>query len=137
LKRPSSGILALSAFFLFGAVMSGISWISLLAPGSPLDSMWRVNPEGHAGLTELGGWAVVLMLAVCIGCGLAAIGLWRGAWWGHRLAIGLLVVNLIGDLVSARLHGDPRTLIGVPIAVAMITYLMSRGVREHFRIEAE
>jgi hypothetical protein len=56
-------------------------------------------------------------------CLFAAIGLWRGAFWGTRLAIIILVVNMIGDLSNALLNYDYRTLIGLPIAAAIIIYL--------------
>ena len=59
-------------------------------------------------------------------------GRWKGARWGHRLAIGILVVNLFGDATSAIMRSDPRTLIGLPIGGAMIAYLLTRRVRNYF-----
>src|SRR5437016_6147884 len=76
------GITALSLFFLFGAGASFVSFISLLFPGSFLDPVWRLNPRAHTGLGGMGVWAVILMGAVCVGCALAAVGLWRGARCG-------------------------------------------------------
>ena len=124
MQRRSAGLTALSAFFLFGALMSGLSGYLLLAPGGPLDSLWRVNPEGHVRLAQMGRWAVALMMAVCVACGLAAWGLRTDASWGYRLAIGLLVVNLLGDVAGAIALRDLRTLVGVPIALALITFLL-------------
>ena len=74
----------------------------------------------------MGSWAVVLMTTVSIACSLSAIGLWRGAPWGLRFAVVVLVVNAVGDLANAILREDPRTLVGLPIAGAMILYLISR-----------
>ena len=56
----------------------------------------------------------------------AARNLWK------PLAISLLVVNLIGNAATAVLRGDPRTLIGVPIAGGLIAYLLSSPVRGAF-----
>ena len=64
------------------------------------------------------------MAVVGVACGLSAIGLARNAEWGRRLAIGILVVNLIGDSLTAFLRDDPRTLIGLPIGGLMIWYLV-------------
>ena len=36
-----------------------------------------------------------------------------------------------GYAANALIRGDPRTLIGLPIGLALITYLRSRRVRNH------
>jgi hypothetical protein len=72
------------------------------------------------------------MLGVAIACALAAIGLWIRARWGHRLAVTILAVNLLGDLFNALVLGDLRTLIGIPVGGAMIFYLMSARTRAQF-----
>ncbi len=41
-SRPP-GITALSFFFLFGTVMSGLASLTLLFPGSVLEPLWRLN----------------------------------------------------------------------------------------------
>ena len=126
MRRPPAGIAALSIFFAFGAAMTGLTATLLVLPGSPLDAIWNLNPVARDELARIGVWAVALMLLVCIACAAAAIGLWKGAVWGRRLAVGILVVNLIGDVTNAVVRSDPRTLIGIPIAGAMIAYLLSR-----------
>jgi len=128
-RRRPVGIAALSIFFAFGAAMSGLTAILLAFPGSSLDTVWNLNPVARDELAALGMWAIVLMLGVCVACAAAAIGLWKGAAWGRRLAVGILVVNLIGDVTNAIVRSDPRTLIGIPIAGAMIAYLLSRHAR--------
>jgi hypothetical protein len=50
------------------------------------------------------------------------------------LAVAILAVNLLGDLLSAVALGDLRTLIGVPIAGAIIMYLVSPRTRAQFEI---
>lgn len=128
-----AGVRALSGFFVFGTCASGISLVTLLFPGGPLDTLWRVNPRGHAALQGAGAGGIVLMAAVCLVCTLAARGLWIGARWGWWLALAMLSLNLLGDLANAVVLGDLRTLVGLPVGGALIAYLLSRRVRETFR----
>jgi hypothetical protein len=84
----------------------------------------------------MGPWSAGLMLAVSVACALSGRGLWIRAPWGHRMALGVLGVNLIGDAASALLRGDPRTLIGLPIGGGLIAYLLSARVRDQFEPRA-
>jgi hypothetical protein len=110
-------------FFAFGAMMCLLTIVLLVFPGTNLDSLWNLNPEARVAFRSLGSWSILLMLAVGIGCGLAAIGLWRRTLWGIRFALAILVVNIIGDLINVFTRHDYRSLIGLPIAGAMIFYL--------------
>jgi hypothetical protein len=113
----------LASFFAFGVSMCVLTIALLLFPGTALDELWRLNPDAHAVFQAIGGWSIAIMLLVGPACLIAAIGLWRGTLWGTRVAILILVVNMIGDLSSALLNYDFRTLIGLLIAAAMIVYL--------------
>jgi hypothetical protein len=126
------GVTALSAFFAFGALMSLVSGLALLFPGSVLEPMWRLNPRAREGLGRLGPWGIVLMVSVSVACAFAAVGLRRGVAWGRRLAIGILLVNLAGDGVSAVSGIEPRAAIGLPIGAALVAYLRTRRVRAFF-----
>lgn len=126
------GITALSIFFLFGAAAGFISFVSLLFPGSFLEPMWRLNPRAREGFTEMGAWAVVLMCAVCVSCASSAVGLWRGARWGYRLAAAMLAFNLLGDVANVFTGTEPRAAVGIPIVLAILAYLMSRRARCFF-----
>jgi hypothetical protein len=97
--------------------------VLLVFPGTNLDSLWNLNPEARVAFRSLGSWSILLMLAVGIGCGLTAIGLWRGTLWGIRLGLAILVANIIGDLVNVFTRHDYRSLIGLPVAGAMILFL--------------
>ncbi len=132
MRRPA-GIVALIAFFFFGAAMSGLSAIALLVPGGILKGVWNLNPEAHRNLQAMGSWGPVLMFAVCAACASSAAGLLQRAAWGHRLAVGLLIVNMLADIGNALVRGDLRTLIGVPIASILIACLFSRKIRDYFR----
>lgn len=132
-SRVSAGLIVLSGFFAFGAGMAALSASALLFPHGALDGMWRLNPAAHEALLTMGRWAEVLMLLVSLACGFAAIGIWRQTSWGHRMALGVLAVNLLGDAFNALFRGDLRTLIGLPIGGALIVYLLRPSVRGRFK----
>ena len=112
-----------AAFFGFGAAMCALTTGLLLFPGTALDSLWSLNPDAHLAFQAVGSWSVALMLTVGIGCAFAAIGLWQGRFWGIRLALLILSLNIIGDLFNAFVRHDYRALIGLPLGGAMIFYL--------------
>jgi hypothetical protein len=132
-QPPPFGIIALSIFFLFGAAISFTVFVSLLFPGSFLEPMWRLNPRAREAFAGIGAWALILMCAVCAGCALAAVGMWRGARWGYRIALALLIINMLGDIINVILGTEPGAVIGVPIVIAILTYMMSRRVRRFFK----
>lgn len=130
-RRPS-GVTALACLFAFGTLASGLSAVSLLTPGGPLEPMWRLNPRARESFAHMGGWAPLLMVAVCLTCAASAYGFFAGRRWGYRLGIALLLVNLASDLVNAALGIEPRAVVGVPIVAAILAYLSSRKVRAFF-----
>ncbi len=130
-KRPL-GINLLVAFFFFGLTMSALTVILVLWPGTPLDAIWRIKPTAKSELAQLGFFTAPLMTMVASACGAAAVGLAKRAEWGRRTAIAVLIVNLVGDGANAFLRADWSTLIGLPIAGLMISYLMSRRIRRWF-----
>lgn len=134
--RPS-GITALAAFFAFGTLASGLSAISLLTPGGPLEPIWRLNPRARQDFAGMGGWAPLLLGAVCLACAAAACGFFGGRRWGYRLGVALLLVNLTGDLVSGALGAEPRAIAGIPVVALLLWYLSSSKVRAFFLSAAE
>ena len=132
LQTRPLGITALIIFFLVGALISFLAGLSLLVPSTLFEAMWRVNPHGHEGLLRIGLWGVVSLFAASASCAAAAVGLWRRTRWGHILAITLIAINLLSDLINAVLGIEPRAIVGVPIALMILLYLMSRRVRSHF-----
>lgn len=127
-------MMLLAAFFASGATACAVTIAALIVSGGVLDAVWRLNPEAHAGFQQIGTLrSALLMIVVGTACAAAAYGLAKGRWWGRRLAIGVLIVNLIGDSANAAMRGDPRTLIGLPIGGAMIVYLW-RSREEEARV---
>lgn len=128
-RRHPIGILLLILFFAAGAVICILVMLALAFPGSFLEIIWRLRPEVRDEFRDLGIWPIVLMAALGAACGLAAFGLARGAEWGRSLAIGILTINLVGDMFNAVFRGDTRTLVGIPIAGLMLWYLLKRKPR--------
>jgi hypothetical protein len=122
--RPPTGVLLLIIFFAAGALVCILVMLALAYPGSFLELIWRFRPGIREEFQEYGIWSIAVMAALGAACGLVAFGLARGADWGRRLAISVLTVNLVGDMFNAVLRGDRRTLIGIPVGVLMIWYLM-------------
>jgi hypothetical protein len=117
-------------FFAGGALICLLIALALAFPGGSMDLIWRLKPEARAQFQQIGsGASIALMIVVGAACGLSAIGLGRNADWGRRLAIAVLVVNLVGDSLNALLRHDPKTLLGLPIGALMIWYLRRSKVR--------
>jgi len=130
-QRPT-GIAVLALFSFLAAIVSITSAVSLLVPGSWLEPMWSVNPRARSTFASMGPWAVVLLTLVSAACVGAAIGLWRRRLWGYRLAIAALAINLAGDLTIG-VARDRRSLVGVPIVLALLVYLLRPAIRRSFR----
>lgn len=80
-------------------------------------------------------WGVALLFAASISCAAAAIGLWRTARWGHVIAVTLIAINLLSDIANAVLGTETRAIVGVPIASALLLYLLSKRVRNLFKAD--
>ena len=130
-KTRPFGITALTILFVIGTAASFISAVSLTFPGSFLEPVWRLNPHAREGFDRLGIWAIVLMTVVCIACICTAIGLWRGLWWGYWFAVLMLVLNLVGDLVNVLMGTEPKAIVGIPIVVLILAYLMRKRTKEY------
>jgi hypothetical protein len=95
----------LVVFFTAGALISVVVTLALVFPGTDLESIWRLKPEARTQFQTIGrGASAALMAIVATGCGFAAVGLARNREWGRRLAIGILIINLIGDSLNALSH---------------------------------
>ncbi len=126
--RPR-GVAAVSGFFLASAWLGLAACLSVAFPGGPLQPMWRLHPGALAAFGSMGASAVWLLAAVSLACTLSAVGLWRGARWGWRLALCVLGANLVGTAASATLGQNPRAALGLPLAGAVVGYLCTQRVR--------
>ena len=114
----------LIVLFVIGVAASLISIISLTFPGSFLEPVWKLNPRAREGFAQMGGWSIVLMAVVCVTCLITAIGLWRGLRWGYWLAVVVLFTNLVGDVINVIVGTDRRAVVGIPIVLLLLFYLL-------------
>ena len=126
-------ITALVTLFVIGTLASLLSVLSLTFPGSFLEPIWRLNRHAYEQFIRLGSWAIVLMSVVCVACLCAAIGLYLRRRWGYWLAVAMLGANLVGDLLAVTTGQEPRAIVGVPVALLVLIYLMRRRVRSLFQ----
>jgi uncharacterized membrane protein (DUF2068 family) len=131
-RRPKR-ITALSLFFSAGALISFTSGISLIFPNSFLQPMWRLNPRALDAFNQMGAWAFILLFTVSMACAFSAIGLWQGKLWGYRLAISMLVVNLIGDTYNFLSGIERRAVIGIPIVIVIIFLITNPKTKSFFK----
>jgi hypothetical protein len=122
----------LIVLFVIGTAASLIAVISLSFPNSFLEPVWRLNPHAREGFARMGGWSVALMMMVCIACLVTAIGLWRRLRWGYWLAIAMLIANLAGDVINTIAGTERRAIIGIPIVLFLLIFVMRRRTREYF-----
>lgn len=135
--RPSdrpAGVTVLACLFALGILASGLSAVSLLTPGGPLEPMWKLNPRARESFSRMGPWAPLLLTVVCVACAACAYGFFTGRRWGYWLGAAGLLVNMTGDVVNAALGIEPRAVVGVPIVGLILWYLASRPVRDFFGI---
>ena len=122
--RPA-GIVALTILFYLGTVLSFAAALSLMEPGTILDGIWRLDPAARAGLTDLGGIAVPILIVVSVASAVAAAGLWIRQPWGRWAGIIVLVATMVGNFANVFFQGDGEALIGLPITGVLTAYLMS------------
>jgi len=131
IDRPF-GISLLSMFFFAATGVTLVASLSLLFSNGALEPIWRLNPRGRAGLGAIGIWAVLLFFVVGVACLIAALGLWRGKRWGYFVAIVILCINGLGDLINALSGSERRAIVGVPVVILILAYLMTRRVKLFF-----
>lgn len=130
-RRPL-GITALSLFFFAATAITLVAALSLLFPNGFFEPIWKLNPRGRAGLGAIGIWAVLLFSVVCLACAVAAVGLWRGARYGYATAMTVLTINSLADLFNVISGTEPRAIIGIPIVILILAYMLTSKVRRFF-----
>ena len=131
-NRPR-GLVAIGAFFVFGATMAAYAAATLLMPGTFLDALWALNKRGHAGLVLLGRGAVFLFAVLSVLLGLAALGWFRRKRWGWMLGVTIIALHAAGDLINGVMGDWLKGAFGVAIAGLLLIYMTRPTVRNYFR----
>jgi uncharacterized membrane protein (DUF2068 family) len=113
-------------------VITIVAAISLTFPNGFLEPIWKLNPRGRAGVGAIGMWSVLLFSVVGTACAVAAAGLWRGAPWGRWTAIAVLSIDLLGNVFNVISGTELRAIVGIPIVLLILGYLITRRVRLFF-----
>ncbi len=92
---------------------------------------------GEQFFRELGPRGVVFLISVSLLCIAAAIGLWWHRRWRYRLAIVLIALSLIGDLFTLFDLRQPQAMIPIVVATAMLSFLLTPAIRNHFSISID
>jgi hypothetical protein len=131
-KKPLV-VALLIVLFVIGTIASLCAVVSLTFPGSFLELLWRVNPHAREAFAQMGGWSVVVMSVVFVACLLTAIGLWRRLSWSYWLAVVMLSLNLLGDAINVITGTERRAIVGIPIALTLLFYLLKKKTKDYFR----
>lgn len=123
----------MSIFFFAATGITLVAAISLLFPNGLLEPIWKLNPRARVSLGAIGIWAPLLFFVVALACAIAAIGMWRRTRWGYVTAIAILTINSLADLFNVVSGKEPRAIIGIPIVILILAYLLSQKVRRFFR----
>src|SRR5260370_6775914 len=95
------GKTVMGIFLLFGAVMASVAGATLLWRGTALDRMWTLNPRAYKELAPLGKVVGIPFLMLGVLLAVACVGWFKRRLWGWRLAVGIIAVQVLGDLVNA------------------------------------
>src|SRR5258705_6935368 len=96
-KSPK-GIIAVGIFLFFAAIMASLGG-RMLWRGTPLDRLWLINPRAYRELAPHGKAVGIPFLLLGIGLVVAGTGWFKRRLWGWRLAVGIIAVQVLGDLV--------------------------------------
>jgi hypothetical protein len=129
--RPS-GFTAIGIFLFFGALMASLAATTLLWRGTALDRVWAINPMAYRQLAPLGSTVGFFFLLLAAALATAGIGWFRHRFWGWKLAVVIISLQVLGDVFNC-MRGDwLRGGTGVIIAGALLLFLLKPRVRATF-----
>jgi hypothetical protein len=131
-ETPTRGITAVGIFLCFGAVMASFAGTTLIWQGSALDRIWALNATAHKQLAPLGRNVGVLFLLLSAALASAGAGWFKRRLWAWKLAVGVLLIQVLGDLVNILMGDLLRGGIGLILAGVLLLYILRPEVRTLF-----
>ncbi len=112
--------------------MAAFAGITLVRPGTALDSAWTLNPHAYRLLAPLGKTVGVLFLFLSTALVAAAAGWLRRRKWGWWLAIVIISTQILGDLVNISRGQVIQGSVGVVLAGTLLLFMTRPYVRGMF-----
>jgi hypothetical protein len=131
-KKLHIGITGMGIFLFFGATMAFLAGTMLLWRGTILDHIWAFNAAAYRQLAPFAKTVGIPFLLLGTTLLVAGIGWFKRHLWGWRLAVGIIAVQVLGDLVNAFMGDVARGGVGFVVAGALLVYLLRPEVRAAF-----
>jgi hypothetical protein len=133
IKGSPRGMTAVGILLLFGSAMAFLAGTTFVWPGTYLDRVWVVNRLAYNELAPAGKAVGIPFLALSLILAIAGIGWFRRRVWAWWLAVGVIGAQIVGGFVNVLLGRIVEASVGVPLASALLFYLLRAKVRAAFQ----
>lgn len=130
--RPPRGLTAIGIFLLLGAGMAFLAGTTLVWRGTFLDRIWALNPRAYNLLAPYGKTIGIPFLLLGIILAFSGVGLLKRRVWGWRLALVIIVTQVLGNFVTALMGDITKGTVGVIISGGLFIYLLRPRVKSAF-----
>ena len=113
--------------------MASLAGVTLVWRGTTLDRIWELNPRAYRELAPLGKTPGILFLLLACILATAAVGWFRRRPLGWKLAVAIIVTQILGDFLNILRGHVVEGAVGVTIAGVFLYYLTRSKVRALFR----
>jgi hypothetical protein len=131
-RTATPGIRVITVFLVFATLAAWLAGTTLLWRGTFLDRAWELNPQAYARLAPLGRTGGTLFIILGGILAIAAVGWFKGRFWGWVLVVLLISGQVLGALVNIYFGEWLRGGAGLIVAGALLTYLLRAQVRDNF-----
>lgn len=139
MKNRPIGITLIAIISFLAGITALVVGISVVIPGTPLDTLWTLNSSFPADfqLTLAGKVFGIIILFFSPLIMYIGLGLLKGRKWAWWMAVIIFAANGIGDAARIALGGVVEGIFGILIVLGFIYYLTQPEVRAFFEISLE